>query len=164
MKTAALNVSTDRYITMGCGSLFQSDIVRGKTILDCFGLKWRDIERLKCMCRDGLKGSLCWFFGCCFFFKVIATFSFAFLCIITSQASLRMSSRVLEKKSGSWQRENINSLIDYHFDPNPCYILRLKRRVYVTCTLKNNGSVITSKSTRELFCTEVRTHECATKE
>jgi hypothetical protein len=50
---------------------------------------------------------------------------------------------VLEKKSGSWQRENINFLIDYHFDPNPYYILRLKRRVYVTCIRKNNGSVIT---------------------
>lgn len=64
-----LNVSTERCITMGCGSLFQSDILREKTILDCFGLKWRDIERLKCMCRDGLKGSLCWFFGCFFFLK-----------------------------------------------------------------------------------------------
>jgi hypothetical protein len=145
VETTALNVSTDRYITMGCGSLFQSDIVRGKTILDCFGLKWRDIERLKCMCRDGREGSLCcWFFlFFLFFFKVNATFSFAFLCILTSQASLRMSSRVLEKKSGSWQRENINFLIDYHFDPNPYYILRLKRRVYVTCIRKNNGSVIT---------------------
>ena len=32
-KILKLNVSTERLITMGCGSRFQSDIVRGKKIL-----------------------------------------------------------------------------------------------------------------------------------
>jgi len=32
-ETAALNIQTERLITIGCDSRFQSDILRGKTIL-----------------------------------------------------------------------------------------------------------------------------------
>jgi hypothetical protein len=93
-ETAALNVSTERLKTVSCGSLFQSDIVRGKQrFLSLSSLTMSDNERQEIHVLWLAE----WWLKAVFFWTRYI-FSFSILYIMTSRASMHLSLRLRQFK------------------------------------------------------------------